>query len=74
MRKLVLLALASGALVILQRRAARLGFVPAFLLTAAAEKGLGMFDVPPKTGPKPGLWRRLFPSKPHPNPCVEPET
>ena len=74
MRKLVLLALATGTLVILQRRAARLGFVPALLLTAAAEKGLGMLDASPKAGPKPGLWRRLFPSKSAPDPEVEPQT
>jgi hypothetical protein len=74
MRKLVLLALATGALVMLQRRAARLGFVPALLLTAAAEKGLGMLDASPKAEAKPGLWRRLFPSKPVPDPDVEPKT
>ena len=66
MRKLLLLALATGTLVLLQRKAARMGFVPALLLTAAAEKGLGLLNESPKAGQTPGLWHRLFPSRPVP--------
>jgi hypothetical protein len=59
MRKLVLMTLATGALVVLQRRASRLGFVPALLLTAAAERGLELLNSP--TGKSnPMLWRRLL--------------
>jgi len=51
MRKWLLLALATGAMVMLQRRAARMGFLPALLITAAAEKGLGLLNSQ-QAGPK----------------------
>ena len=59
MRKLVLMALATGAFVMLQRRASRLGFVPALLLTAAAERGLELLNSPTGESRAP-LWRRLL--------------
>ena len=71
MRKVVWLALATGALVLLQRRAARLGFVPGLLLATAAEKALAHLQPPPPP-PKPSVWRRLFPTRPQPSPAKEP--
>lgn len=72
MRKILFVTLATAALVILQRRAARMGFMPALLLTAAAEKGLGLLEPgAPLVSPKPSLWRRLFPARPVSNPPKE---
>lgn len=70
MRKWMLVALATGAMVMLQRRASRMGFPPALLLTAAAEKVLGLLTSQP-AGPKPPLWRRFFPKRANPDPPAD---
>lgn len=61
-RKLVLLALGIGAAVLVQRRASKMGLIPAALLTLAAEKGLSYLQAqeaaPPP--PKPSLFERVF--------------
>lgn len=72
MRKLLLLALATGTLVLLQRHAKRMGVVPALILTAAAEKGLGLLSAEPPPPPKASLWRRMFPAKAEPAPTDAP--
>lgn len=70
MRKLVLLALGIGAAVLVQRRAAKMGLLPAMILTAAAEKGINYINTinQPAPAPKPSFWQRLFPAKPTPTP------
>lgn len=67
MKKLLLVGLGLGAAVLLQKRFAKSGIVPAALAATLAEKGLeylnGLNPAPP---PKPSLWQKLFPPKPAP--------
>ena len=67
MKKLLLIGLGVGAAMLLQKRFAKSGIVPAALAATLAEKGLeylnGLNSAPP---PKPGLWQKLFGPKPEP--------
>lgn len=68
MKKLLLIGLGLGAAVLLQKRFAKSGIVPATLAAAVAEKGLEYLStLNPAPAPKPGLWQKLFGPKPSPS-------
>jgi len=64
MKKLLLIGLGLGAAMLLQKRFAKSGIVPAALAATLAEKGLEYLNsLNPAPPPKPGLWQKLFPPR-----------
>ena len=67
MKKLLLVGLGLVAAVLLQKRFAKSGIVPATLAATVAEKGLEYLNsLNPAPPPKAGLWQKLFGTKPAP--------
>jgi hypothetical protein len=61
MKKLLLIGLGLGAAMLLQKRFAKSGIVPAALAATLAEKGLEYLNtLNPPPPSKPSLWQKLF--------------